>query len=48
MRYLLEVLFQVIQPDLLQVELVDLSASCAKIRDELAMLPHKMLQGGRG
>lgn len=48
MRYLLEVLFQVIQPDLLLVELVNLTASCSEIRNELAMLPNKMLQGGRG
>lgn len=47
-RYLLEVLFQVIQPDLLLVELVNLTASCSEIRNELAMLPNKMLQGGRG
>lgn len=46
--YLLEVLFQVIQPDLLLVELVDLTTSRSEIRNELAMLPNKMLQGGRG
>lgn len=39
-RYLLEVLFQVVEPDLFLVELVDLPASCSEIRDELAMLPH--------
>jgi hypothetical protein len=47
-RYLLEVLFQVVEPNLFLVELVDLSASRSEIRDELAMLPNKMLQGSRG
>ena len=45
MGYLLEVLFQVVEPDLLLVELVDLSASCTEIREKLAMLPDKMLDG---
>lgn len=48
MRYLLKILLEVIEPDLFLVELVDLPASYAEIREELAMLPNKMLQGSRG
>lgn len=47
-RYLLEVVLQVVEPGLFLVELVNLPASCSQIRNELAMLPNQMLQGGRG
>lgn len=47
-RYLLEVVLQVVEPGLFLVKLVDLPASCTEIREKLAMLPNKMLQGGRG